>query len=146
LILNSSFESTSSWYSPWWLTVKTGAAATLNQDSTTSVDGVKSARINITKVTSTVSDIQFSHNVAFTIRPYTISFWAKASTPRAIQMIIQQRSSPYAVYFYRSINLTDTWQEYTYTFYPTVSQTNAVYRFNLSSATGNVWFDNIWFY
>lgn len=148
ILKNPSFESgNSSWFSPWWLDVSHGTAATLNKDTSVFTDGLTSARINVTKPSSTIWYTQFfQDNLTINANTsYKISFWAKSQVNKSIQVIIQKVKSPYTQYLNKTIKLSTSWQKYDLTFNSTVSDSNVKLAFLLSEYSGSTWFDNFSF-
>jgi hypothetical protein len=129
LIQNPSFESTgSNWYSPWWFETDGGAAADLSQDKTTAGDGAASAKIHVTKSSTTNWHVQFMNGLGITKgRTYTVSFWAKADTTRSIGLEVSHKTSPYTNYFKGTAALTTSWQKFTYTFTPNASDDSTLH-------------------
>ncbi len=142
---NTSFENTgTTWLSPWIFDVKTGAAGSISQDSTTKTDGNYSAKIDVTTSAPTspwlVQLRQENQNIV-SGQNYNISFWAKASVARNIEVKLQSAVSPYPSYLTQSVALTTSWQQYTLAYTPTVSDTNTFFGFNLAQTTGSLWID-----
>lgn len=148
-VLNPSFESTgTSWLSPWRYKFINGAAGKVYQDVSNSTDGSKSVRVDITSATSTAWYAQLQQSkLSFTAgEKYRLSFWARASAPRTIEVLIQKGYTPYSVYFGRSsVQLSTAWRQYTFEYTPTVSESNFLLVFNLAKTTGQVWIDNVTF-
>ncbi len=145
LISNGSFETTGgNWLSPWYFNVKTGATATIAQDSTAAA-GSKSAKISITKsnTSSYMVALQQVNIPLVAGRTYTISFSAKASVNRIIDTLHQQNANPYTVYKDTTFNITTSWKQYSYTFTPTVTDPASLLQFDVANATGTVWIDNV---
>ncbi len=145
LMQNPSFEKTgSNWYSPWWFEADDGAAADISQDTTTAGDGAASAKIHVTKSSTTNWNVQFMNGLGITNgRTYTVSFWAKADANRSIGLEINHKTSPYTNYFKASAALSTSWQKFTYTFTPTVTDDNTLILFYFANNTGNVWLDGV---
>jgi len=149
IVLNPSFENTgSSWLSPWRYKFINGAAGKVYQDGSNSTDGSKSVRVSITSAASTAWYAQLQQSrLGFTAgERYKLSFWARASAPRTIEVLIQKGYSPYTVYYGQSnVQLATTWKQYTFEYIPTVSESNFLLVFNLAKTTGQVWIDNVSF-
>jgi hypothetical protein len=145
LIQNSSFETTgSSWLSPWSFVVGSGAAGSIIQDTSTRSSGTSSARIEVTTAAPTAPwGVQLSQRSLSLAAgtPVTVTFWAKASANREVQVVVQQSSSPYTEYARRSFNLTTSWQQYSFSFTQPVSTSQAMLAFNVAQVTGRTWFD-----
>ena len=73
---------------------------------------------------------------------YNISFWAKASVARPIEVKLQGATSPYTSYLTQVVNPTTSWQQFNLTFTPSSNLTNVFLGFNLAYTTGGVWIDN----
>jgi glucose/arabinose dehydrogenase len=118
LLQNTSFENTgSTWLNPWVWAVKTGAAGTVTQDSSTYNSGLRSAKINVT-TPSTDWYIQlqqpgFSLSSGTT---YTISFWAKADSNKVIRAALHKTASPYTNYNQQTFEINTEWKKYTFTY------------------------------
>jgi hypothetical protein len=74
---------------------------------------------------------------------YTVSFWAKASSSRTDDFVMQQVGSPSTLYLHNTMSLTTSWQHITAIFTPTTSNSNVFIGFNLGQTTGTVWLDNV---
>lgn len=142
-LTNPSFENSS--LSPW---AYKGSAGSVSLDSTTAADGIKSARANITYGSSSSPwDLQMQQPVSLVSgTTYTVSFYAKASTSRQLYVVLQSNTSPYTSYKQVGFAITTSWQPYTFTYTSTVNNSSTALWFNLASATGQVWLDNVQFY
>lgn len=145
MLINPSFESGAS---PWWLNLQPGGAGQYTVTSSQHEDGSYAAQVNITGATSNGNDwwyVQLEEN-NLPIKQgqtYTVTYWAKASSSRYINGEVQNGSSPYQA-FYESQNfITTSWQQFSYTFTATSTVSNGFVGFNLASATGTVWIDNV---
>ena len=144
LIQNGSFENTgSNWLAPWGF--QSRGIATIKQVNSINVDGAYSARVSITKSRSADNAVQlYQGNLPLTQgTAYTIVFWAKASALRSIRLAVAHGASPWSSYFSRSVNITESWQQYTLTFTAPQTDSNGMLIFNLANATGYVWIDNV---
>jgi hypothetical protein len=144
LIQNGSFENTgSNWLAPWRF--QSSGRATIKQVNRTKVDGAYSTKVSITKSRSADSAVQlYQGNLPLTRgTTYTIVFWAKASASRSIRLAVDHGASPWSSYFSRSVNITQSWQQYTLTFTAPQTDSNGMLIFNLANATGYVWIDNV---
>lgn len=145
LLQNSSFDQTgSNWLNKWWFEADSGAAATISQDTTTAADGAASARIDVTNSSSVGWHVQLMNGLGIISgRTYTVSFWAKAETPRTIELNISHRVSPFTNYFDAKASLTQSWQKFTYTFNSHVTDNDVLLLFYFANNTGNVWLDGV---
>jgi hypothetical protein len=74
---------------------------------------------------------------------YTISFMAKSASNKTINVVLQQDVSPFALYWSQDVNITTTAATYTYSFTSTVTNPNAVLRFNVGGNTITVNIDKV---
>jgi mannan endo-1,4-beta-mannosidase len=144
LLANPSFENSgTAWLSPWSLVVKPGAAATATKDTTTVSDGNSSAKI-VTTNTGGVwwyVTLQQANLAVVQGQKYTLSFWAKSASNQTAHAIIQQNYSPYTEYLKQTVNVTPTWQKYTFAFTAPVTDSNLKVGFTTDVA-GTLWLDN----
>jgi endoglucanase len=148
LIKNGSFENTgNTWLLPWFFQVKSGAAGEIAQRNQDKVDGHYSARVDISQANSNDWDVQLGQNLLPITagRTYTISFSAMAPVNRQLRVAVQQASSPWTAYFVQTASLPNPWhwQQFSFTFTPTVSNSNPMLVFNLASQKGSVWIDKV---
>jgi len=146
MLANGSFEATGpGWLSPWSFLTRSGAAGTIAQDTSTAEDGAASARITITHSSSEQYYVQLQQGGISLMAggAYVLSFYAKASANRAIQIALQQVGSPYALHALQDEDLTTGWQHFLVTMPVNAADTNAGVEFNLAGATGQVWLDNV---
>lgn len=144
MIQNGSFETTgSTWLSPW--TFRNDLGGTISQDGTTKASGVYSAKVGIPQSSASpwVMQLGQKNKILTAGKTYTVSLWAKASVPRAIDVMLQQSASPYTLYVRKTITLTTSWQEYRLSYRALVTDPNAALRLNLAQAPGHVWLDNV---
>jgi beta-glucanase (GH16 family) len=146
-VRNGSFETAASpnSFPEWSFSVRPGAAATLTQDSETHVDGAAAARVDITQANPTDWYTQLSQGglPSSLGKSYLLSFWARASTPRTISVVLQRDSAPWTEYFYSEVNLTGEWQQYSFPYVSGVDDDHAALRLNLARSAGQVWIDGV---
>jgi hypothetical protein len=141
MVQNGSFESG---VSPWKVQVNSPAAASSTQDSTTAESGTYSEKVVVTTVGKDWYVQLKQWGMAITAgHTYTVSFWAKASSSRTDDFVIQQQGSPYTIYTERPMSLTTSWQHITATVTPTASNNNVFIGFNVGQTVGTVWVDNV---
>ncbi len=142
ILLNPSFESGTA---NWHLAVTSPAAGNFTTTTSNPEDGASAAQVNITSANSNNWYVQLQElYLPMTAgQTYTVTFWAKASSNRQIGSVVQSNTSPYPVYSENSSNITTSWQQYSYTFTAPVSNSDVFVGFNLASATGTVWIDNV---
>jgi hypothetical protein len=140
--LNGEFDSGTQ---DWQLsTYATGASATMQIDSSSVISGRNSCAVTISQVTGTNWHIQLWQPVTiYPKRKYKITFKAKASSSKTIDLSLQENVSPYTTYLDRVHTLTTEVQ----TFTDSVSINTTVQAklgFYLgTSGTVQVWIDSV---
>ncbi len=76
---------------------------------------------------------------------YTISFAAKASNARSIDVLLQKSGvSSVKEYSKQQPKLTTLWTRYTYIYVADTTVDNVTLAFNVAETTGHVWLDDVW--
>ncbi|HEX2949751.1 MAG TPA: carbohydrate binding domain-containing protein [Armatimonadota bacterium] len=86
--------------------------------------------------------IQLSQLLEFGVekRPYTISFWAKSSTPTKMVTALGMAHDPWTILCSSPVQLTTDWQQYRLTVSPSQADANARFLItNLGKFTGTIW-------
>lgn len=143
ILTNGNFENSALF--PWYFDAVNGTSGTATLDSSTKFEGNTSVRVDVNTVGSMSWYVQVGQEtLSFTKdRKYTITFWAKASSEREAEILIQHDQDPWTEYFVLGFSLTTTWKEYVYTFTPTVTDDHVEFNFNLAQTKGSVWIDNV---
>ena len=129
---------------PWRSSVTSPGKATVTRDTIDFAAGAASARVDITAASRDWHVQLLQPNLPLTAAHLeTVSFWARASSNRTIRIAFQKNSAPYPVYFEKTVSITTTWQQYTFSFTPTTTDAKALFNFNLGTATGTVWLDDV---
>ena len=122
--------------------------ATMELDSTTSVVGSNSARVDIESIVegAEVWRLQFKQ-VGITVaggETYTWSFWAKASEPRPASVWVGMEADPWETLgASEDIQLDTSWQEYHFTFEAAQDYDNTRLAIQLAGSTVTpVWVDH----
>ncbi|HVA96353.1 MAG TPA: RICIN domain-containing protein [Candidatus Acidoferrales bacterium] len=141
LLKNPSFESGTA----YWSLTNTSPGIGMLSSSSTAEDGHYSAQVLVFSGSANQWYVQLKQSglPMQSGRTYTVSFWAKASTSRQFENVVQQTVSPYAVYADHEFSVTTSWQQYSYTFTANTSQSNVFVGFNLAKSTGVVLIDNV---
>jgi hypothetical protein len=125
----------------WWEdTQNNGSFSTFEIDTTYAVSGRNSARVTITKVGRTSSDIMLYQVLkVMKGRKYRLTFEGKSSIPKGVDLALMGR----AAYYARRFNLTPVVQCFTDSV--TIHTTDHIYlEFNLGQPpTGVVWIDAV---
>ncbi|MEO0122701.1 MAG: carbohydrate binding domain-containing protein [candidate division WOR-3 bacterium] len=126
----------------WWL----------NQFSGNSTWGVQNAGLSLEPAVFVhiYSPGQYSWHIqllqsGFTINTdstYRLSFKAKSSRNRSMDIVIQRNKTPWTVYYSTTINLTTSGQSFVLPFYSGTSDSVQL-TFNLGLDTGRVWIDDV---
>jgi trimeric autotransporter adhesin len=149
LIQNREFDANVT--SNWTLTNTAPAVSNLTLDATTKLSGVNSARIAITTGTATLSNIKFAQSNLSIVsgKTYRVTFRARSSTNRTISSTIIDTNAPATVYSTNNHSLLNTAtaasNTFTYTFTATATNANASLEFNLGTAIGDIFIDDVRF-
>jgi len=133
---NPDFETnvTSGW------TFGTNLSASVSRDASTAAVGSASARVTVNVPASYPWAVTFATVGTLNLgayAPYSATFWAKASAPRAITISTGGVAS-------QRLSITTEWRRYQVTLFPTQSVT-AVLQIFLAEAAGDVWLDDVHF-
>ncbi len=134
--------------SPWNYNPQPDVTGTGTVEAGAGPGGLNAARIDVTTAGSAGWSVQFNQgNLNMTAGvPYTITFYAKADTNRTISVELGMAHDPWSnLGFSANINLTSSWQLFTFSFTPGVSDTNARLNFsNMGLVSGaSYWFTDI---
>jgi hypothetical protein len=148
-VLNGGFEG--GIFTPWKLLINADgyANASAAPDTTTSVSGTASALIKVNVAGTANWHINLEQdNLPFIAgKSYILSFWAKASSARSIQLVTQGCAPSFANYgLYSTVSITTGWAQYTVSFTAPVTATDGRLQFWLGNAAGNVWLDDVQLY
>lgn len=142
LVQNGSFEHLDGWN----YVVRPGSSAAFNQDNSQQEDGLYSLNINVMLAAPTHAwyiQVLQSNIPLQAGHALELSFYAKGDVGTTVEPLLQQAIDPFAIYFDRTAHLTSTWQKYSFTLKPSVSDDKANLVFNLASAPGQIWIDNV---
>lgn len=154
LMPNGSFEQ--SFSGNWRLSVDaaSGAAATVEQTSATSVDGNNSAHVAVTSAATTTtpnnaalySTVQF-FDPGVSLQQghtYVLQFWAKASAGRTMRFSMTQNGGTFQNRGLKdSATLGGDWQQYTFYFQATATDPAARLNLYFGDQAGDTWLDTI---
>lgn len=144
LLQNAGFESRID--APWHLDATGGAAATVAQDVRSPHTGTASARIIISALPAVKENLQLRQNgVVFAQgSSYTVSFWSKAMRSRTITVVAEHDVAPFeSEGLNQLVNLTTTWQQFSYTFTAGLDLSDGKIAFILGNDTQRVWLDDV---
>lgn len=146
MLANGTFSGT---VSPWALQYNSTPLATFSVVQDAEVG--PAALIDITTAAAEsykVGILQFNKTCT-NGQPYTVTFQAKASSARSMDVSLSQGYSPWGCYAYSTVNLTTSWQTYTVILGANMSSagvtTDSQVQFafgGLATQTGQVWIAN----
>jgi beta-glucanase (GH16 family) len=147
LLQNGSFEVDAAADSVpgWTFSMRPDALAGFARDQSTASDGTTAARIDVAQSTPINWYVQLSQAglPAQHGKSYMLSFWARASAPRPISVVLQRDSAPWSEYFSAEANLTTEWKQYSFPFISSVDDDQMALRLNLAQAVGQIWIDAV---
>ncbi|HYM81326.1 MAG TPA: putative glycoside hydrolase [Candidatus Limnocylindria bacterium] len=126
----------------WHLDVG-GAVASVIRDVTTAAVGLASARVRIQSPGTVDHSVLFATNGRlnmFANQTYSATFWAKASTPRAIIVAAGIPGQPGIAG--RAVDIGTTWKQYQAVLIPWANG-NAELQFLVGRYGGDVWLDDV---
>lgn len=143
LLNNPGFENTD--FSPWYLGLyDTSAKAVLTQDVVSPFENTKCAKISVQATPPQnwqLQLVQLNCSIEKN-KSYTVKFAAKSSNAQKISFSVSKQTEPYTSYFSSDVQLTNQWQQFSFTFVASESRTSDVqFTFQLGGATGDFWFD-----
>ncbi|RDV14698.1 T9SS C-terminal target domain-containing protein [Pontibacter diazotrophicus] len=139
LISNGSFENGSgNSFTNWWTSAGNGSAA-FTAATGSAQDGARALKVDVAALGSNPWEIQAVNDAwpSVTGKEYTLTFWAKAATAGSSFKTVLQLGGAYDE---QTFTLTDTWQEYKWTF--TAKADNMELKLQFLS-TGTFYIDNI---
>lgn len=119
---------------PWNAEQHDTAVMTASVETGTGPGGLNCARINVSTAGTADWHVQLNHGALSVTAgvPYTVTFYAKADTNRTIDVSLMMANGTYAnLGFSAQLNLTASWQLFTFTFTP--NQTYSPARINFGS-------------
>jgi hypothetical protein len=129
----------------WNLTTyATGASAIWRVDSTAIIAGRNSAAVTISQVTGTNWHIELWQPITiYPKRKYKITFKAKASSSKTIDLALQKAASPYTTYLDKVHTLTTSVQTFTDSVSINATDQAKIEFYLGSSGTVQVWIDSV---
>jgi hypothetical protein len=80
-------------------------------------------------------------------KKHTIKFWAKAETPRVVQLCLQMNHEPWDGWLWEDVNLTEDWQEFVIEVIPPVDNDQEHWlAFHYGQSLTTWWLDNVRYY
>ncbi len=116
----------------WSAEMHGGAVITTAVETATAPGGLNAARINVTTAGTQGWHVQFNQpGLSVTTGvPYTVTFYARADSNRTVELSLMMADGTYSnLGFSAQLNLTTSWQLFTYTFTPNQNYPNARINF-----------------
>lgn len=127
----------------WSLTVFSGAAATVERDSTTAAEGGAAVKVTVTTATpSSAYFVNLLHSSTFSVsayQQYSISFKAKASAALPVSLTFTGGASG----AFQTFRVDQEWRQYQVVVQALNTVSAAGMRFELGQAQGEYWFDDV---
>jgi hypothetical protein len=121
------------------------AAATLDRDTTSAPVGRASAHVTITNPGVQRWDVNLTANGSLGMFPgnrYSMTFWARASSPRVLPVVATLSTGGEAAS--QNVTLDTTWKQYQVVLQPAQLYVASL-EFFLGTQAGEVWFDDVHF-
>lgn len=131
--------------SSWLSHVVAPASADIGTDTTRSTLGT-GVRVRVSHATSDAPwDVAlFQPRVSLTDgMTYTLSFEARATQGRVLEVVLQQNMPPWSVSTAASYSLSAGWRNYILSFKQPMGGSNFKVQFNLAKSTGTVWINAV---
>ncbi len=141
-IVNGEFDNgTNGWLISAW----NGAVSSFSIDNSLALSGTNSALIATTQKGVNDYEAQFRQAVSLIKGlDYSLSFSAKTSVNRPLNIWIQKGGSPYTTFYSKVVNLTNTAQNFgPFPFKATATDPDCFLEFLSGLELGNLWLDNI---
>ena len=145
LVTNGDFE-TAPISTNWIMELHDTANAVMAKDNTNPYQGTASAKITVTKVTTTDWHIQWKQTGISVKKDtlYLIEFAARADSACTISATVMRDNDPYNGYGNKYFQITSQWRTYSFTVKPTEDNAGKTrLSFSFNNRKGNYWFDNI---
>jgi len=143
-IVDGNFE-TGTTISSWIVELHESASASQTKDISNPYEGLKSAKITVTKTTGTSWHIQWKQ-VNIKLKKdslYTVEFAARADADKSISVSMMQDDSPYTNYGGKDFDITTDWKIYSFSFKASETINTGRLSFSFNNNIGAYWFDNI---
>ena len=128
-----------------WVNTAAGAAGTLDIDARGGVSGGSAAHV-VTTRTGNQWDVQLSQAGLSTVagQGYTVSFWARSTVTRTVDVRIAQAGPPGTNYgFNEHTVVTPRWKHFQLAGYPTVTAGDGELAFQAGASLGELWLDDV---
>jgi hypothetical protein len=139
LFVNTGFESGLANWAPY------SGVGTILADPSERHAGSYSAHVVVPSATEVTTQIHLQQTVSL---PYgsawSVSFWARAATPRDMWVFTQRTESPYTIFCATPVTLTTGWHQYQVTFANSTGTTVPInVQLQFGQQVGDVWVDDV---
>ncbi|MFN8589719.1 MAG: carbohydrate binding domain-containing protein [Candidatus Eisenbacteria bacterium] len=139
-VVNGDFETSSTANWNFW----PASPATIKNDTTTAGHGRASTRIDVLQLNTIDWKVNYNTPLTLNMDPntvYSVTFWAKASPPREVPVIIGTPGQ--GQWDARFVYVDEVWRAYQVPFNTGTHSGLTSLQFYLAKATGALWFDNV---
>ncbi|HVP39695.1 MAG TPA: carbohydrate binding domain-containing protein [Candidatus Saccharimonadales bacterium] len=112
-------------------------------DSSTRVEGTYSAHALIPTPCLYASQVHLGQIANLTWGTWSVTFWAKASSPRDMLVLAQRTESPYTIIATTPVSLGTTWKQYQVSFTNSIGSVPFNCELEFGPAAGEVWVDDV---
>jgi hypothetical protein len=146
---NGGFESPISPSWNLWSNTGAGCSATVSRDTSDTVEGTASARVDVASTSGEDWHIELAQPGRSFMqgKNYRLFFWAKSDRARGVTLSAQKDSPDWRSYGLEERVAIDTdWREYNVTFTANETTSQSRIQFKVGETTGAIWIDNVRFY
>jgi PKD repeat protein len=105
--------------------------------------GLQAVKIDVTDPGSSWQVQSRLEDLFLNSTEHSLTFWARAAAAHQITVVCEERGTWVNLGLWQPVTLTTSWQQYSFTFTPPQSSTNASLEFMLGSQAGTVWLDEV---
>lgn len=146
-MLNGDFEQGA--LAPWTTEFRDGAAGIIELDDKDVHSGESSLMVTTTAINGTnwhfkvvQTDLSFEAE-----EMHTVKFWAKAESPRVVQLCLQRNADPWDGWLWLDFNITTDWQEFIHEIIlPEDNDKGHFMAFHSGQSTDVWWLDDVRYY
>ncbi len=142
VLTNPGFESGKG---SWYLWNRGSGSSSFSTTTSEKYGGAASGQVAVSSGGSVITDVELAQYgvVVSAGQTYTVTFAAKSSVNRTVDIVVQDSASPYKVYMRKTVSVSPTWQTYSSTFQATESKNDCLVGVQFGKASGTVWVDDV---
>lgn len=125
----------------WNVGANGGSQVVVTRDTTTAAEGTASVKVHIDQLGEVEGNISLAPATTFAIaayQQYSVTFWAKASTPRPVVLSMTSNTWPAP-----SVPVTTEWRRFQVQTKSIASSSTGYLVFTLGQSTGDIWIDDV---